>query len=526
MATNWVEYDLTNETIEEISGKVQTYLKDLKEESRNVQRNRLIIEELLLRIRDAHESPIRIRVMLGRRYGRYIFRIAYPGAAYDPTDTDEEENVILETMGVSPMWEYRKGTNTVSLVVSGRAKRGRVFKILIAIFLAGLLGYLGRFIPKGVITTLDDSIVTPMMDCYLGLLSTFAGIMIGLTITSGVLGVGDSSVLSKLGKVVMIRFAVKLVITSILAMAVTFPLFDLVMGNSGSGGSFQIENISQMIFDIVPENLIDPFLKGNSLQIIVIGIFVGVGLMALGERAGKVRSLVLEGTSLAQWLTSTVCSLVPGFVFLALLHQIWGDRTGALLSVWRPLLIIIGVSVVLSALSLLISSAHLKCSPIKVLKKVLPPFLIGLTTGSSMSAFTLGMETCQKKFGVDESYVRFAYPLGNVMYMEGTVAYLTVISMYFAESYHIEINLLWMVTVVLTSTLLAIAVPPIPGAALMLFTILFAQLGIPVEALAVAAAMDIVMDFLDTGDNLFHLILEVATGAKSLKLVDKEVLRR
>ena len=143
-----------------------------------------------------------------------------------------------------------------------------------------------------------------------------------------------------------------------------------------------------------------------------------------------------------------------------------------------------------------------------------------------MTAFTTSIDICRDKMGIDESYVRFTYPMGNVMYMQGTVMYLSLISVYFAETYDLKVGLMWFVMTALTSTLLAIAVPPIPGAGLTLFTILFSQLGIPKDALVMAVAMDIVFDFVDTGFNIFALHLEVIGGAHAMKQIDHEVLRK
>lgn len=521
MKTKWIEYDLNSVTIEEISTHVQEYLNKLGEEPRNIQRNRLMIEELLLRIRDASDTTMRIRVMIGRHFGRHVFQISYKGAAFDPTEASQEDNPILETIGLTPIWGYRKQINTVSQTISGKAKRGRLFKILLAIVMASLLGYLGTFLPDTFRTTVDESFLSPLTNCFLGLLATFSGIMIALTITSGVLGVGDTSTLSRIGKNVILRFFLISFVTSIVALLAAYPFFELATGGSGEGPTLQLKEITGVFFNILPTNPIDPFLKGNSLQIIVIGLFVGVGLLALGERTKTVRDFVQEGASLSQWLTSSVCSMVPVFVFVALLHQIWSGNIRVLLSVWRPLLIIIGISVVWMVILFMFTSIRLKCSPPRFLKKILPVFVIGITTGSSMTVFATGMDICEDKLGIDSSYVKFSYPMGNVMYMQGTVAYLTILSLFFAETYHLEVNLMWFVMTVLSATLLAIAVPPIPGAALMLFTILFSQLGIPMEALVMATAMDIVCDFFDTGVNVFLLVLEVVSGARSMKRIDR-----
>ena len=524
MSAAWKEYILNGDTIEEISAEVQAYMEEIDEDKRNILRSRLLIEELLLRIRDHHETEIKLHVLIGRHYGRHIFKINYSGDAFDPTVSNVEDNTILETIGISPMWGYHKNTNVVSMTLSGRVKSGRIFKILLAIALAALCGYLGTFMPDSVRTGIDRTVLSPLISCFLGLLATFAGFMIAFTITSGVIGIGDSASLSNIGRKVMLRFFLMSILTSVVALLATYPLFTFTSGG-GDSTSFQAEGILSVVFDILPRNPVDPFLSGNSLQIIVIGLFVGVGLLALGERTKVIRSFVQEGASLTQWLTSSVCSLVPIFVFISLLHQIWSGNISELLSVWRPLLIVIGVTVVWGIVLLLYTAFRSKCSPIIILKKIMPIFVIGITTASSMTAFTAGIQTCEKKLGIDNSYVRFAYPLGNVMYMQGTVIYLTVISLFFGETFDLEVSIIWFMVTVFSAALLAIAVPPIPGAGMMLFTILFSQLGIPDDALVMAIAMDIVIDFVDTGSNLFMMLLELTNGARSMKRLDHEILK-
>ena len=81
----WKEYDLDNVAIEEISEDVQSYMKEIGEESRNIHRNRLVIEELLLRIKDssdevnakrclAQQAP---RLMCSSRQSRSPYRAAH-----------------------------------------------------------------------------------------------------------------------------------------------------------------------------------------------------------------------------------------------------------------------------------------------------------------------------------------------------------------------------------------------------------------------------------------------------------------
>ena len=61
-----------------------------------------------------------------------------------------------------------------------------------------------------------------------------------------------------------------------------FTVFMCFNFNFSSGSNEHIsafEQISRMLFDILPPNIIDPFKTGNTFQIIVIAIFISCGLL-------------------------------------------------------------------------------------------------------------------------------------------------------------------------------------------------------------------------------------------------------
>ena len=74
------------------------------------------------------------------------------------------------------------------------------------------------------------------------------------------------------------------------------------------------------------------------------------------------------------------------------------------------------------------------------------------------------------------------------------------------------------------STLIAIAMPPIPGADILCYTLLFSTLGIPAEALVPATAIGILLDYLDTGCNVLLLLFRTACEGKRLNALDKTIL--
>ena len=84
----------------------------------------------------------------------------------------------------------------------------------------------------------------------------------------------------------------------------------------------------------------------------------------------------------------------------------------------------------------------------------------------------------------------------------------------------------WVVTGVLTAGLLAIAAPPVPGGSLTCYTVLLAQLGIPDEAIGLAVAGNVLLDFFMTSCGISCLQSELMLAANKLGMLDLERLKK
>ena len=132
----------------------------------------------------------------------------------------------------------------------------------------------------------------------------------------------------------------------------------------------------------------------------------------------------------------------------------------------------------------------------------------------------------QKLFNVDEKYVKVALPIRSIIYMPALVVELIVLIYCMASLYDVSVNISWVIIGIIISSILAMAVPPIPGAVAMLFGILFTQMGIPAEAMAFAVACDAFYDFLDAAVNNSVGIMEFVLQADNLDMLDVKTLRQ
>ena len=369
-------------------------------------------------------------------------------------------------------------------------------------------------------TLLTDILLTPTFNAFLGLLTTFAGLMIFLTVASGIFGIGDTAALSRVGRVMFPRILAGAFAASALVVPLLLPFLDLTFAGE-AGGSSQLQEISDMLFAILPKNPVQSFLDGNAMQIVVMAVFAGVVLLMLGERTRQVSTFIEEAAVLVQTMLSIVCKLIPLFVFVSLLRMIWSGSTGKLLELWKPLVMDVGLDILFAAGLLALAALRTRVVPGTILGKALPPATIAFTTASCMAAYPTTMETGEKELGVDRRLLEFGLPVGVVLYMPAAaISYMTV-SLFLAELYGVAVSPSWFLMAVLVC-----AVPPLPGASLTCYGILLTQLGIPAEGLLLAAALDIILDFVSSGFVVLDLELELVRQAGILGMLDRETLAR
>lgn len=142
------------------------------------------------------------------------------------------------------------------------------------------------------------------------------------------------------------------------------------------------------------------------------------------------------------------------------------------------------------------------------LRGISEPLLIAFTTCSSAAALSSNLMSVQK-LGASRSVSSFSIPLGNTINMDGAAIYMGIVAIFAAEIYGIPMPLDKQLTVVLMALLASIGSMGVPGAALIMITMVFTQVGIPLEAIALVAGVDRVMDMARTTIN----VLGDATGA-------------
>jgi len=529
------DFTLIPENIDSAADFADETLQMFSLPRKEVLRIRLSLEEILLRWYDnASNLKDKFTVDISRRFGRITLTVSCNGMPCDPLAAEDEDEsfgsgalgrAMLTNLGLSPSWQYQNGSNTVSFSIKKKQKLSQLSLVLIAVVSALVLGWLGLLLPEGLRTTILTTLLDPLFNTFLSVFSCIVGPLMFLSMVWGIVNIGDTRQLGRIGKKLLGRYMIVSIIVGIICMIAAVSFFKPTLSGAQSGQAV-LQSVIEMVLDIIPGNIVEPFLTGNTLQILFMGAVVGIVMILLRDRMQTLTQVVEQSNAVVQIILSAISSITPGFIFLSVLRLL---LQGTLAQSAAGLISVILLSVVLSAAEILIeivTMMKLGVSPVQAMRKLSSTFLIALTTASSAAAFPTMIDTCHNKLGIEEKLTSFALPFGSVVFMPHAVNLFILVPLFAAQLYGVELTAGSIVLCVINAVVLSVAAPPIPGGAISCYTLMFLQLGVPLEAISLAAAANVVLDFTATSGNIMALMIQTSHGASKLDMLNHDIIRK
>lgn len=326
------------------------------------------------------------------------------------------------------------------------------------------------------------------------------------TIIAGAAGISDTSKLGRVaGKVLLVYAATTAIAVAMGLLFANFihPGVGLDLSTDGLvAKAVKAPALTDTLLNIVPINPIEAMSKGAMLQIIFFAVIFGFGLASLGERGKPVLHFFeLVGDVMIR-VTGYVMCYAPIGVFGLISFTVAKHGIAVLLPLFKLILTSflatsVLVFVILIPMVLLLG----RTGPVKFLKGIFEPWLVAFTTCSSAAALPINLKAA-RKLGATRSIASFSIPLGNTINMNGTAVYMGVCAVFAAEVFGVHLSVGDQLTVVLMGVLAAIGTAGVPGAGLIMTTVVFTQVGIPLEAVALIAGIDRILDMIRTSINV------------------------
>jgi len=367
----------------------------------------------------------------------------------------------------------------------------------------------------------------PIGTLFINLIKMLIVPLIFVTLVSGIVAMDD---VSKMGRIGIKTFVLYLFTT---AIAITIGLAIGIILEPGVGVDLstatvitakEAPSLVSTLLNIVTKNPFSSLANGNILQIIFFAIMVGISISLVGEKANPVKEFFIAFSEIMYKMTEIVMSLAPFGVFalmawvsasygldvlLSLGKVIFGVYLGAILHI----LITMGGGLTLFA----------KLNPLKFFKGIISAQTVAFTTTSSSGTLAVTNQNVTENLGVSKPIASFVLPLGATINMDGTALYQGVCVIFIAQAFGIVLGMEQYLMIILTATLASIGTAGVPGAGLIMLSLVLTSVGLPIEGVAIIAGIDRILDMARTTVNVTGDAMVSVFIAKSENELDTNI---
>jgi Na+/H+-dicarboxylate symporter len=347
------------------------------------------------------------------------------------------------------------------------------------------------------------------------------------SLISGVLGIGEVSTLGKIG---FKSFLLYLLTT---AIAIATAIFFAALSGIGEGvkltssASFQAKEappLSEVFINIIPSNIFKAFSEGEMLQIIFFAILFGISVLMLGKKAKEIAKGVELLNEVMMNMVNIIMLTAPYAVFALIARAISTLGLDLLMSLSGYVFVLVfALGVHLFGTLMVILKLFSGMSIKTFLKKMRNVQLFAFGTSSSNATIPVTLKTVTQRLGVDNSVASFTIPFGATINMDGTAIMQGVATVFIANVYGVDLSIADYLTVIVMSVLASIGTAGVPGVGLIMLSMVFAQVGLPVEGIGLILGVDRLLDMLRTavnvsGDSVVSIVVAKSEGKLDPKI--------
>lgn len=271
------------------------------------------------------------------------------------------------------------------------------------------------------------------------------------------------------------------------------------------------ENLGELtyydhILSIIPNNVIEPFAKGNVLSILLVSAAVGLALAFIPKNE-NVQVLIKGILGLQEVLYTLIRALIwtlpLGIVAFAAQLSAQVEAGVAIGSLGQYVAVIIGGNLIQFFIVLPLFLLARGLNPWKVLKAMSPAVLMALFTKSSAATLPVTMQSAEERQKVRPEVARFVLPICTTINMNGCAAFILVTSLYVMQNggtvFDLPTLLLWLLIAVVS----AIGNAGVPMGCYFLTLSLMAGVGAPIGIMGIILPLYTIIDMVETAENVW-----------------------
>lgn len=316
------------------------------------------------------------------------------------------------------------------------------------------------------------------------------------------------------------------VMTTALAIVVGLAIASLLEPGSGMALNESAEvnvpdnpGIASVLLNIVPDNIFTAFTELNLLGIIFIAIVFGIALLKLREseahaELGEHLYKVVEALNeITLKVMAGVLQYVPIGVF-AIVAKTAGEQGMTTILALGDMVMVLYIAL---AVHLVVYCILMRLYGVRIrafFREARTPMATAFATQSSSGTLPLTLDAA-RRLGIPKRIYGFSLPLGATINMDGAAIRIAISAVFAANVVGIPLDLMTMAEIVLIGTLTSIGTAGVPGAGIVMIATVFAQVGLPIETVALLVSIDALVGMGATGLNVTGDLVATSVIARS-----------
>jgi aerobic C4-dicarboxylate transport protein len=338
----------------------------------------------------------------------------------------------------------------------------------------------------------------PLGDAFISLIRMTIAPLIFLVVVTGIAQVGDMHAVGRIGLKALAYFEA----VTTLCLLFSFVVVQWIRPGAGVAHATaqqaegvarytqaQVGSISAYVQHMIPDSFVGAFASGDVLQVLVLALLCGIGLVLLGERGVALRGGLERVTELVFCVVHVVVALAPIGAFGAMAFTVakFGLATLAALAMlvgtaWAMMAVFI-----FAGLGVICRLAGIRL--MDLLRLLRTELLVVLGTSSSETAIP-GMMEKLPAAGVGRAVAGLVIPSGYSFNLDGVALTLPLSTLFVAQVYGIELTTAQQLSIFVVMLFTSKGAAGVTGGAFAALAATVIAAGLPAEGLALLLGID------------------------------------
>jgi len=257
---------------------------------------------------------------------------------------------------------------------------------------------------------------------------------------------------------------------------------------------------------VIPNNLLQPFLAGNVLSVMIIAAAGGLALafMPKTENRAALLKVLQGGQELLFTLIRALLWALP-LGILAFSAQLSAQIEAGVIvgALGKYTAVVLGGNAIQFFIILPLFLVVRGLNPVHVFKKMAPALAVALFTKSSAGTLPVTLASAESRLKVNPAVSRFVLPICTTINMNGCAAFILVTSLFVMQNAGFDLSIGTMITWLIVAVLAAVGNAGVPMGCYFLTLSLMSSVGAPLGLMGVILPIYTIIDMIETAENVW-----------------------